>query len=68
MLAVAPFIYMLMTSFKSYGSVINNMLWPWPPFGSEALQLAELPAGDSDGRLGLPVGHLAVLCATWRTA
>jgi multiple sugar transport system permease protein len=26
---------MLMTSVKSYGAVINNNFWPWPPFGSE---------------------------------
>ena len=37
-LAVTPFLYMLLTSLKSYASVINNVLWPWPPFGSEGLQ------------------------------
>jgi multiple sugar transport system permease protein len=34
-----PFVYMLMTSVKSYSSVINNTLWPWPPFGTESVQL-----------------------------
>jgi multiple sugar transport system permease protein len=42
-MAVAPFIYMLMTSLKSYGSVITNNLWPWPPFGGEALQWQNYP-------------------------
>jgi ABC-type glycerol-3-phosphate transport system permease component len=43
LLAVAPFVYMLLTSFKSYASVINNVLWPWPPFGSEPLQFGNYP-------------------------
>jgi ABC-type glycerol-3-phosphate transport system permease component len=38
-LAVTPFAYMLTTSVKSYASVINNVIWPWPPLGSESLQL-----------------------------
>jgi multiple sugar transport system permease protein len=37
--SLLPFIYMLMTSVKTYSSVINNTLWPWPPFGAEAVQL-----------------------------
>jgi multiple sugar transport system permease protein len=41
--SVLPFAYMLMTSLKSYGDVVNNNLWPWPPFGSEALQLSNYP-------------------------
>lgn len=36
--AVTPFVYMLMTSLKSYGSVITNNLWPWFPFGNEPVQ------------------------------
>lgn len=36
--AVTPFVYMVMTSLKSYGSVINNNFWPWFPFGSESIQ------------------------------
>jgi multiple sugar transport system permease protein len=42
-LAVAPFVYMLMASLKTYGSVIANNLWPWPPFGSEGLQFGNYP-------------------------
>jgi ABC-type glycerol-3-phosphate transport system permease component len=38
LVSLAPFVYMIMTSFKSYGSLINNIFWPWPPFGSEPLQ------------------------------
>ncbi|MCC6177533.1 MAG: carbohydrate ABC transporter permease [Chloroflexi bacterium] len=43
LLALAPFLYMLMTSLKTYGSVINNNLWPWPPFGTEPLQGQNYP-------------------------
>ena len=41
--AVAPFLYMITTSLKTYGSVINNKLWPWPPFGTEAIQWTNYP-------------------------
>jgi ABC-type glycerol-3-phosphate transport system permease component len=37
-LSVIPFLYMLSTSLKTYGSVIAGNLWPWPPLGSESLQ------------------------------
>src|SRR5579859_6777199 len=33
--ALVPFVYMVMTSLKSYGSLITNNFWPWPPFGTE---------------------------------
>jgi multiple sugar transport system permease protein len=36
--SLLPFVYMLMTSLKSYGSIINNTLWPWPPFGADSVQ------------------------------
>src|ERR1700681_3345606 len=36
--SLLPFVYMLMTSLKSYSSVVNNTLWPWPPFGTESFQ------------------------------
>ncbi|MFN0073737.1 MAG: carbohydrate ABC transporter permease [Chloroflexota bacterium] len=41
--SVAPFVYMLMASLKTYGSVIANNLWPWPPLGNEALQFQNYP-------------------------
>ncbi len=37
--SVLPFVYMLLTSLKSYGNIVNNTLWPWPPFGSDPVQL-----------------------------
>ena len=41
---VLPFAYMLMTTFKTYGDVVTNNFWPWPPFGSELPQLQNYPA------------------------
>jgi multiple sugar transport system permease protein len=53
---VLPFVYMVMTSFKSYGDVVNNNFWPWPPFGTEPLQLdnfrASIQAIGFDRQLG----------------
>jgi ABC-type glycerol-3-phosphate transport system permease component len=39
LMAVTPFLYMVTTSFKTYASVINNVIWPWFPLGSEAPQI-----------------------------
>lgn len=36
--SVMPFIYMVMTAFKSYGSATTNVVWPWAPVGDEPLQ------------------------------
>ncbi|MBI5302141.1 MAG: carbohydrate ABC transporter permease [Chloroflexi bacterium] len=36
--SVTPFIYMVMTAFKTYGSATTNVGWPWAPFGDEPLQ------------------------------
>ncbi len=36
--SVLPFVYMLMTSVKTYGSATTNNFWPWFPLGDEALQ------------------------------
>lgn len=38
-----PFLYMIMTSLKTYGDIINNNFWPWPPFGTEAPQWQNYP-------------------------
>jgi len=35
-----PFIYMLMTSVKTYGSATTNNFWPWFPLGDEELQFS----------------------------
>jgi ABC-type glycerol-3-phosphate transport system permease component len=55
--SLLPFVFMLMTSLKSYGAVINNNFWPWPPLGSEGLQLqnytAAIQAIGFDRQLGL---------------
>lgn len=41
--SVIPFIYMFLTSLKSYGDVINNNFWPWFPFGNQTLQWSNYP-------------------------
>ncbi len=41
--AVIPFIYMLLSAVKSYGSIINNNFWPWWPLGTEAPQWSNFP-------------------------
>jgi ABC-type glycerol-3-phosphate transport system permease component len=50
---------MLMTSLKTYGAIINNSVWPWPPFGTEPLQLQNYPTAIQhigfDRQLGLPL-------------
>ena len=61
-LAVAPFVYMLMASLKTYGSVIANNLWPWPPLGSELPQFSNYPGGYRGNWPRSPVEYLAV-CA-----
>jgi multiple sugar transport system permease protein len=54
--SLLPFVYMLMTSVKSYGSVVDNNFWPWPPFGAEGLQVqnygAAIQAIGFDRQLG----------------
>lgn len=42
-ISVIPFIYMFLTSLKSYGDVINNNFWPWFPFGDRPLQWGNYP-------------------------
>jgi ABC-type glycerol-3-phosphate transport system permease component len=42
-LAIAPFLYMIMTSVKTYGSVIAGNLWPWWPLGDETIQWSNYP-------------------------
>jgi ABC-type glycerol-3-phosphate transport system permease component len=41
--ALVPFAYMFMTSFKSYGSLITNNFWPWPPFGNQPILWQNYP-------------------------
>src|SRR5712692_10001594 len=42
-ISICPFVYMLMTSLKSNGSVIVNNFWPWWPLGNEPLQFPNYP-------------------------
>lgn len=37
-ISVMPFIYMVMTALKTYGSATTNNFWPWPPLGNEPPQ------------------------------
>ena len=32
--SIFPFLWMVITAFKSYGDAIVGGFWPWPPFGS----------------------------------
>jgi ABC-type glycerol-3-phosphate transport system permease component len=41
--AIIPFVYMVLTSLKSYGSLITNNFWPWPPFGAEPIAWDNYP-------------------------
>jgi ABC-type glycerol-3-phosphate transport system permease component len=40
--SLIPFVYMIMTALKTYGSVINDTFWPWPPFGNEMPQFQNI--------------------------
>lgn len=59
LLAVVPFLYMVTTAFKTYASVINNVLWPWPPFGSEIPQIGNfgeaIQTVGFDSQWGIPL-------------
>ena len=59
LLSLLPFVYMLLTAFKSYGDVVNNNQWPWPPFGAEVPQFGNFPAAMQqiglDRQLGTPL-------------
>ena len=57
--SLLPFVYMVMTSLKSYGAVVDNHFWPWPPFGSEPIQWSNYPLAlqqiGFDRQLGVPL-------------
>jgi ABC-type glycerol-3-phosphate transport system permease component len=42
-IAVIPFLYMVFSSLRSYGSIITNNFWPWWPLGDEPLQWSNFP-------------------------
>jgi multiple sugar transport system permease protein len=72
LISVMPFLYMLMTAFKSYGDVVNNTVWPWPPFGSEPPQVqnfgASIQAIGFDRQLGIPLFARYLLNSVWVTS
>ena len=59
LLAVLPFLFMVTTAFKSYASVINNVIWPWWPFGNEVPQLGNFGEAITtvgfDSQWGIPL-------------
>lgn len=59
LMAVLPFLFMVTTAFKSYASVINNVIWPWWPFGSEVPQLGNFGEAITtvgfDSQWGIPL-------------
>jgi multiple sugar transport system permease protein len=42
-IAVIPFLYMVFSSLRSYGSIITNNFWPWWPLGDEPPQWNNYP-------------------------
>ncbi len=54
-----PFVYMVLGSLKSYGSVIRNQFWPWWPFGVEPVQWVNYPQAiqdvGTDTQWGIPL-------------
>lgn len=42
-IAVIPFLYMVLSSVRGYGSIITNNFWPWWPLGDEPLQWNNYP-------------------------
>ena len=54
-----PFVYMVLGSLKSYGSVITNQFWPWWPFGEEPVQWVNYPQAiqdvGTDTQWGIPL-------------
>ena len=59
LMAVLPFLFMVTTAFKSYASVINNVIWPWWPFGNEVPQLGNFGEAITtvgfDSQWGIPL-------------
>ncbi|MCE5260301.1 MAG: carbohydrate ABC transporter permease [Chloroflexi bacterium] len=48
LISIMPFVYMVMSALKSYGSIIANSFWPWPPFGNEPLQWSNFGQAIND--------------------
>lgn len=58
-IALIPFVWMLLTSIKDLGDVINLKFWPWPPFGASTPQWSNYPEAISligvDPDTGMPM-------------
>ncbi len=67
-----PFAWMLMTSVKDLGDVIQMRFWPWPPFGHAAPQWGNYPQAISiigtDDSTGLPLFVRQLLNTVFITA
>jgi ABC-type glycerol-3-phosphate transport system permease component len=64
-LSVIPFVYMIMTALKSYGSVITLNFWPWWPFGTEPVQWSNFSEAittiGNDSKWGIPLFYRYLL-------
>ena len=49
--ALIPFIWMLMTSVKTFGDTLSLTIWPWPPFGKSVPQFNNF--GDAIRQIGV---------------
>ena len=49
--ALIPFIWMLMTSVKTFGDTLSLTIWPWPPFGKSEPQFNNF--GDAIRQIGV---------------
>ncbi len=58
-IALVPFAWMLLTSVKDLGDVINLKFWPWPPFGTSTPQWSNYPEAigliGTDPDTGMPM-------------
>lgn len=59
LVALAPFAWMILTSLKDQGDVINQTFWPWPPFGTSVPQWNNYPDAIAligvDPETGMPM-------------
>ncbi len=49
--ALIPFVWMLMTSVKTFGDTLSLTIWPWPPFGKSVPQFNNF--GDAIRQIGV---------------
>ncbi len=70
--ALVPFAWMLLTSLKDLGDVINLKFWPWPPFGNSTPQWSNYPEAigliGTDPDTGMPMFFRQLLNTGFVTA